>query len=177
MFDKAYPPISDTVTRDQFFDNFKRKRPLEPERELMLAVLADAVECYWKYSGAHDGVGTRLFQDAREWLLEDDERRPFSFVNVCSALQLDPGYIRRGVFARKQQNAKLDEKSTSQLRMPPPRYVRRNLKDRRKRGVYLRLAEPGQRRRRSTPAIRHLLCSKTVARRTRAGAPPRSKIP
>ena len=148
MFDKNYPPISDTVTRDQFFDNFKRKRPLEPERELMLAVLADAVECYWKYSGARDGIGTRLFQDAREWLLEDDELRPFSFVNVCSALQLDPGYIRRGVFARKQQNAKLDEKSTSPLRMPPPRYVRRNLKDRRKRGVYL----PTRRTRAASPS-------------------------
>jgi len=137
MFDKIYPPISDTVTRDQFFDNFKRKRPLEPERELMLAVLADAVECYWKYSAARDGIGTRLFQDAREWLIDEDERRPFSFINVCSALQLDPGYIRRGVFARKQQGAKLGEKSASQSKMPPPRYVRRNLKDRRKRGVYL----------------------------------------
>src|SRR5215468_4495263 len=61
MFDKIYPPISDTVTRDQFFDNFKRKRPLEPERELMLAVLADAVECYWKYSAARDGIGPRLY--------------------------------------------------------------------------------------------------------------------
>ena len=132
MFDKIYPPISDTVTRDQFFDNFKRKRPLEPERELMLAVLADAVECYWKYSGARDGIGTRLFRDAREWLLDDDERRPFSFVNVCSALQLEPSYIRQGVLARKQQS--MTEKNVKNI---PPRYVRRNLKDRRKRGVYL----------------------------------------
>jgi len=146
MFDKIYPPISDTVTRDQFFDNFKRKRPLEPERELMLAVLADAVECYWKYSSARDGIGSRLFQDAQEWLIDDDERRPF--VNVCSALQLDPGYIRRGVFARKQQSAKIGEKSASPSRLPPPRYVRRNLKDRRKRGVYL----PARRTRRGTRA-------------------------
>jgi hypothetical protein len=135
MFDRVYPPITDSVTRDQFFDNFKRKRPLEPERELMLAVLADAVECYWKYCGARDGSGTRLFQDARDWLLDDDERRPFSFVNVCAALQFEPGYIRRGVLARKQPIIGRDESNADQSRTLPPRYVRRNLNDRRKQGV------------------------------------------
>ena len=143
MFDKTYPRISDTVTQDQFFDNFKRKRSLEPERELMLAVLADAVECYWKYSGAHDGTGMRLFQDAREWLLDNDERRPFSFVNVCGALQLEPGYIRRGILARKQQSISRVDRNNNQSRVLSPRYVRRNLKDRRKSSLRMPL-EPGR---------------------------------
>lgn len=135
MLDKIYPRLGDPLTQDQFFDNCKRKRPLEPERELMLAVLADAVECYWKYYGARDGIGMRLFQDAQDWLLEDDERRPFSFINVCSALQLEPGYIRRGVFARKAYSVAQRNRNDSQARMLPSRYVRQNLKPRGHRAV------------------------------------------
>ncbi len=147
MFDKIYPPISDTVTRDQFFNNFKRRFPLEPERELMLAVLADAVECYWKYCAARDRTGMRLFHDAREWLVDNDEHRPFSFVNVCAALQLEPNYIRRGVFARKQQSITRSKRNAIQSSVPLPRYVRRNLKDLRKR----RLRMPTRRTRAPSP--------------------------
>jgi len=99
---------------------------LEPERELMLAVLADAVECYCKYSGARDGIGMRLFQEAQEWLFDDDERRPFSFVNVCAALQLEPGYIRRGISARKWHSITEAGTAEKQSRTLPLRHVRRN---------------------------------------------------
>jgi len=135
MFDKIHSAAEDSVTRSLFFDNFKRKRPLEPERELMLAVLADAVECYCKYSGARDGIGMRLFQEAQEWLFNDDERRPFSFVNVCAALQLEPGYIRRGISARKWHSITEAGTAEKQSRTLPLMHVRRKLTSGRKHGI------------------------------------------
>jgi hypothetical protein len=134
MYDRISPPFRDSLTQDQFFSTFKRTRALEPERELMLAVLADAVECYWKYGRARDGIGMRLFRDAQEWLFSDDEERAFSFVNICSALQLEPGYIRRGIFAR-QSNILVERRNGTSSRMLPPKYVRRNLNGRRNRAV------------------------------------------
>ena len=101
----------------------------------MLAVLADAVECYCKYSGARDGIGMRLFQEAQEWLFDDDERRPFSFVNVCAALQLEPGYIRRGISARKWHSITEAGTAEKQSRTLPLRHVRRKLTSGRKHGI------------------------------------------
>ncbi len=79
------------------FDNHGRRGALEPERELMLAVLADAIECYHKYGGAPDGIGERNYREAELWIFSPDQTEVFSFLNVCEALQFDPSYIRRGI--------------------------------------------------------------------------------
>src|ERR1051325_8675031 len=99
----------------------------------MLAVLADAVGRYWKKHTTRDGIGMRLFDDAREWLFDDDERDPFSFRNVCAALRFDPGYIRRGISIRKPL-LKTDQSIHRPMgRLVPGKYVRRSLKGRRRR--------------------------------------------
>jgi hypothetical protein len=36
----------DALLAPQYFENFRRKTPLEPEKKLMLAILEDAVWCY-----------------------------------------------------------------------------------------------------------------------------------
>jgi hypothetical protein len=73
----------DTLMSDEYFANYRRRIPLEPEKALLLAVLED---------------GVRTFQDeAREWLFTDALEHVFSFNSVCSSLGLDPGYIRRGL--------------------------------------------------------------------------------
>ncbi len=87
----------DPVATDQFFGDSNKYAPLKPERELMVAVLADAIECYWKYSASRDGVGLRLYREASDWIFAEDDEQPFSFMNVCDALRFDPGYIRRGL--------------------------------------------------------------------------------
>ena len=74
-----------------------RNGPIAAEKELMVAVLTDAIECFWKYAMTREGAGPRLFREAQAWLFTDDERQPFSFLNICEALRLDPGYIRRGI--------------------------------------------------------------------------------
>ena len=40
----------------------------------------------------------RDFHDAKNWLnAADDSERVFSFSNICEALGIDPGYLRRGL--------------------------------------------------------------------------------
>jgi hypothetical protein len=70
----------------------------EPERELMLAVLEDTIYCFQSYSSAQDSVRTRLFLQAKEWLMEDDDDDwLFSFANICAVFGLSRQYIRAGL--------------------------------------------------------------------------------
>jgi len=67
------------------------------ERRLILAVLEDAVHCFRKYAFATDSQGRRLFQDADDWIHNGGHESPFSFENVCDALDLNPAYLRSGL--------------------------------------------------------------------------------
>jgi hypothetical protein len=88
---------SDPVGPHLYLDSFKRTRILEPEKELMLAILTDAVECLHKHLRSSQPTGMKLFREAKEWIFDEDEKNTFSFLNVCDALDLDPCYIRRGI--------------------------------------------------------------------------------
>jgi hypothetical protein len=95
----------DIIAPHQFREIFSRTRNLAPEQELMLAVLCDAIECIFKYCDEPVPVRARLYQDAQEWLFSQDDREPFSFLNVCDGLNLDPSYVRRGVLAKMRNRA------------------------------------------------------------------------
>ena len=41
--------------------------------------------------------GRRLFAEAREWVAEDDTCWPFSFVNICDALELSVTRVRSSI--------------------------------------------------------------------------------
>ena len=74
----------------------------EPERELMLAVLEDAIYCFQSYASAQDSIRTRLFLQAKEWLMEDDDEQwLFSFANICAVFSFSPHYIRAGLLRHK----------------------------------------------------------------------------
>jgi hypothetical protein len=87
----------DTIAQAEYYDGFKRKSPLEPERELVLAMLEDAVLCFQKYLRSTKEKEWRLFTDAEDWLFGDDREWPLSFLNVCDLLGLEPGYLRKGL--------------------------------------------------------------------------------
>ena len=69
----------------------------QPEKRLMLAILLDAVECYQKYAPLHRRKPDRLFTATVEWIFEDDYKWPFSFLNICDAVGIDPKYLRNGL--------------------------------------------------------------------------------
>jgi hypothetical protein len=63
------------------------------ERRLMVAILADALDCYQKYMFASNVRRRKLFRDAEHWLLSE-EYWIFSFRNICAVLGLDAGALR-----------------------------------------------------------------------------------
>ena len=86
---------ADLAITSKYWETVIRKNYLQPEKELMLAVLKDAVMTYKKcvYSG-----NTR-FKEAEGWLFERDRDRLFSFESVCSVLGLSSANIRKGLLA------------------------------------------------------------------------------
>jgi len=69
----------------------------EGERQLMVAVLEDAAHCYQKYIFSEDKRGRILFEEAEEWIMEEDTGAAFPFPQVCEVLGIDPEYIRQGL--------------------------------------------------------------------------------
>lgn len=70
----------------------------------MRAVLEDAVHCFQKTQGSE---ALRLAKDAEQWFFSDEQRWPFSFVNICAVLGLDAEYLRLGL-QRWRQHPPID---------------------------------------------------------------------
>jgi len=59
----------------------------------MCAVLIDAVRCLARNSGGSRERG-HLASQARRWITAADAFWPYSFENICVALDLDPDLVR-----------------------------------------------------------------------------------
>lgn len=100
------PPAA--VLPEQFYSAPVNVYSSRGEIALMRAVLEDAIECFQKQSLKSGRRAQRLAREAEEWLFKDDQRWPFSFLNVCDVLGVDSAYIRRGL---KQWREKYSETS------------------------------------------------------------------
>jgi hypothetical protein len=70
----------------------------EGQRRLLLAVLEDAIRCYFEYGGAMRGTDRYdQFTEAREWIYWTGESEGLSFSNVCEALGIDANCLREGL--------------------------------------------------------------------------------
>ena len=63
------------------------------ERRLMVAILADALDCYQKHMMTSNVRRRKLFRDADRWI-HSEEYWVFSFRNICEVLGLDPQALR-----------------------------------------------------------------------------------
>jgi hypothetical protein len=97
----------------QYWETFARKRDLEPEKRLLLAVLDNAVRSYRTLIFN----GGRRFTEVATWLFTDDFEDTFSFRNICDVLGLSPTRIRESL--RTWQ--------TSEPRQPAPPRTRKHL--------------------------------------------------
>ena len=88
----------DAMLPTQFFQSLRSKGRFDGERRLMIAVLEDAVNCFMKQLHATDPKARQLFVDAEEWITAEDPAWFFSFDNVCQTLDLNPEYVREGLF-------------------------------------------------------------------------------
>jgi len=67
-----------------------------PERQLMIAVLGDAIACFQK--GPAPGRGAaRTYREAELWIFSPGPDWLFSFDRVCDVLGIDAEYIRSGL--------------------------------------------------------------------------------
>jgi hypothetical protein len=80
----------DTVLPEQLAAP-RRDSLISGERALMLAVLEDAIRCYLEPPRG----AVRVQREAENWIFHGDESWPFSFVNICDALGLAAGPMRR----------------------------------------------------------------------------------
>lgn len=88
----------DAILPAQFFQSLRSKGRFDGERRLMIAVLEDAVNCFMKQIHATDPKARQLFLDAEEWITDEDRTWFFAFENVCDTLDLNPVYVREGLF-------------------------------------------------------------------------------
>ena len=88
----------DAILPAQFFQSLRSKGRFDGERRLMIAVLEDAVNCFMKQLHATDPKARQLFLDAEEWITAEDRTWFFAFENVCETLDLNPDYVRAGLF-------------------------------------------------------------------------------
>jgi hypothetical protein len=86
----------------QDFDRIYRSRPRSPERDLVLAILEEAVNDYQRCLSARDKKGRKRFADARAWIMNTDSEWIFSFTNCCEVLGVEPDCLRQGLLLWKK---------------------------------------------------------------------------
>lgn len=69
--------------------------PADGERKLMLAVLIDAIRTLSQQFSVARGANRHVWLQDQAWVSSEDHATPFSFINICSALGLNAGYVRR----------------------------------------------------------------------------------
>jgi hypothetical protein len=77
-----------------------RRRIVQPERRLLLGILVDAIVQLDRLAAAPPGRYRQQYREAERWVRSNDRRWPFSFVNVCDALELAYEPLRRALLAR-----------------------------------------------------------------------------
>jgi len=74
----------------------------QPERRLLFAILADAIVRFRRLATAPRHT-TRELMEAERWIRSDDREWPCSFVNVCEALDIAYGPLRRAMLRWRRQ--------------------------------------------------------------------------
>src|SRR4051794_1237561 len=65
------------------------------QRELASGILKQAAQDLRRFHGTTTAVERELYLDAYSWIISDDCSWPFSFVNVCQVLNLEPESLRQ----------------------------------------------------------------------------------
>ena len=87
----------DMAVTSTYWETVMRKNYSQPEKELMLAVLKDALMTYKKR--VHSG--NARFKEAETWFFDTEKDRLFSFETICAVLGLSPEKIRQNLLGWK----------------------------------------------------------------------------
>ena len=92
---------TDTLSSYEFWLDRQRSSILQSEIRLMIAVLEDALKCYFDYAGGKTRLESKLFNEAEQWFFSEDDEELFSFKSICAFLNMDPDYVRKGLLSFK----------------------------------------------------------------------------
>lgn len=92
---------ADILVPSQFFDRRQAEGSAQPEKRLMLAVMEDAIATFQKSLPEATRRQRRLLRETEEWIQSNDTSWPFSFENICAALDIEGDYLRQGLFKWK----------------------------------------------------------------------------
>jgi len=90
----------DSLLASQYAYLHKSAPSTRPILRLMLAVLGDAIDCFFSeslYSAYPTSRRGRLRAEAERWLFDEAAAGPFSFNWICDGLDLDASYLRAGI--------------------------------------------------------------------------------
>jgi len=65
-----------------------------PEKKLAVAVFSQAANDLQKFRQARRGARYSFYADARKWIASNDRSWPYSFLNLCDALNLAADVVR-----------------------------------------------------------------------------------
>jgi len=92
---------------EQIFNSEISLARVSPETALLYAVLEDAFVCFHKqFEVRMRPIQRKAAREAEEWFFSDASQKLFSFLSVCTALGLEPEFIRKKLKQRRQ--ARLD---------------------------------------------------------------------
>ena len=120
LFPSPHPPLAvapAAVLPEQFFG--LPRCPNKGQAALMYAVLEDAFNCFVKQFVDQRLHARRLAQEAEAWFFSADEGWPFSFINVCAVLGINPEYVRKGLQQWRQQRPARIRRIRGQRVLPP----------------------------------------------------------
>ncbi len=104
---------ADILVPSQFFDRRQVEGSAQPEKRLMLAVMEDAIATFQKSLPEANRRQRRLLRETEEWIRATDRSWPFSFENICAALDIEVDYLRQGLFKWKTAQQTLYKESRS----------------------------------------------------------------
>jgi hypothetical protein len=106
---------ADALMPAQFYPARRGSASMEPIMRVMGGVLADAVRSLQRNFDAQTAERGEEFREARHWIFNAKSDGPFSFENVCEALDIDPRRLRE-LIIRWEENRHPGDK---------PRMIRR----------------------------------------------------
>jgi hypothetical protein len=76
----------------------------DPEDNLAVGVLRQAVHDLRRFRRATGNAERELYRDARRWITTDDDSWPYSFVNICKLLDVPAEMLRAELLADASLN-------------------------------------------------------------------------
>lgn len=82
------------ILPEQFFSPVRFQDKYRGEVALLYAILGDAIRCFLGERWERWQTRAQIAREAEAWLFANDTQWPFSFLNICELLDLNPSSLR-----------------------------------------------------------------------------------